>query len=218
MEIEAKYCIADPQVFTTIAALTHLGDYTLEAAPELEHQRNIYYDTTDGRLRKANNGLRIREVGNRSIATLKGANQGQAELHQRDEWEIETSNPDPRSWPPGPGRDHALALIGDEPVLPLLSITTARRTIEVRAGGNLVAEISLDESEIVAAEQRELFCELEIELRPAGTATDLEAIVAALRGYTQLVPEHRSKLERGLALMGLVPRRDAASNTDFKER
>lgn len=201
MEIEAKFRIDDPAAFTALAGLERAGDYTLAVAPHVEQQRNIYYDTADGRLRAAHYGLRIRSVGDRTVATLKGPNQGQGELHRRPEWELEATSPDPATWPEGPARRELQALIGAVPLVPLLEIHTARRHILAAHDGRTVAEISLDEGVLIAAGRREPFHELEIELLPAGEHTDLEALIAALGRHTRLTPEHRSKLERGLALL-----------------
>lgn len=200
MEIEVKFRLDDPAVFTALTEIDRLGPYTLHPADESEHQRNTYYDTADGVLRAARYGLRIREVNGCSIATLKGPNQGSGGLHQRAEWEVAAQSPDPSTWPPGVARDHALALLGDRALAPFLSIETMRRHIYAHIGGRAIAEISLDEGTITVGARREAFLELEIELLPAGAPDDLATLVAALQERYTLIPEPRSKLERGLAL------------------
>ena len=200
MEVEVKFRVDDPAIFTALTNVDQVNSYTLRLAAESEHQRNIYYDTADGVLRAARYGLRIREVNGRSIATLKGPNQGHDGLHQRPEWELAAQSPDPSTWPPGAARDQALALLGDRSLLPLLSIETMRRHIYAHTGGRDIAEISLDEGTITAGARSESFCELEIELLPEGTPDDLHALVTNLQERYTLIPEPRSKLERGLAL------------------
>lgn len=207
MEIELKFRVTDPDAFARLLALTRLDRYTLHPAAEVEQQRNTYYDTADGLLRAAHHGMRIREIGDRAIVTLKGPNQGRDGLHQRAEWEVEAASPDPETWPPGPARTQALALLGGAPLLPLLTIQTSRHHIYVADAERDIAEISLDEGVFVTAAQPTPFCELEIELLPGGAPADLDALVDALQEHIVLVPEPLSKLERGLALLNLLPER-----------
>ncbi|NJN66042.1 MAG: CYTH domain-containing protein [Chloroflexaceae bacterium] len=203
MEIEAKFRIGDPQVFPLLLALDRLGPYVLRPAPQHEEQRNTYYDTPDGCLRRARYGLRTREVQGRVIVTLKGPGQVQGGVHERAEWEAEVADPDPSAWPDGEVRCRVRALVTpDVPLVPFLTIHTHRHHIVVLSASHQeVAEVSLDESRIEAGGATDDFCELEIELRPAGTRRDLEALVAALGEHMVLMPEPRSKLERGLALL-----------------
>ena len=65
-----------------------------------------------------------------------------------------------------------------------------------------MAEICLDHG-VFQVDGREVpFSELEIEQLPGGAESDLAAIAAALREHIDLLPEPRSKLQRGLALLG----------------
>lgn len=201
MEIELKYRIEDSSIFATLLALQTLGSYTLDANQPVEEQRNTYYDTADKRLQKAHYGMRIRTVGDRSIATLKGPRIGSGELHQRQEWEIAATNPDPATWEPSEARTQALALLQNEPVVPTLTIQTTRHIILVLQNQRHIAEICLDKGVIHASDQSKPLCELEVELLSDGTKDDLDAIVIALQNYVVLIPEPRSKLEQGLALI-----------------
>jgi inorganic triphosphatase YgiF len=67
-----------------------------------------------------------------------------------------------------------------------------------------VAELSLDAGAIDAGGRAANFRELEIELLKTGTRADLDELVALLRARFTLVPEDRSKLARGLALLDAV--------------
>jgi inorganic triphosphatase YgiF len=64
-----------------------------------------------------------------------------------------------------------------------------------------VAELSLDEGTISANGREQRFRELEIELLDGGARADFAELVALLRARFRLVPEERSKLARGLALL-----------------
>jgi inorganic triphosphatase YgiF len=202
MEIEAKFRIDDQRVFVELLGLAVLGPYRLSPKPEPEQQRNIYFDTADGQLDAGRYGLRIRDLGTRRIATLKGASHGAGALHMRDEWEAEIGADDePTRWPASEVRDRTLALIGETPLLAILSIRTTRRHIYVAQGDADIAEISLDEGVISAGGREQPFREVEIELLGQATRADLDAIVELLGAHFPLIPEEQSKLARGMALL-----------------
>jgi inorganic triphosphatase YgiF len=201
MEIEAKFRVEDDALFPALLGLRALGPFQLAAAPEPEDQRNVYFDTADRRLRQAQYGLRVREIGERRIATLKGAAQVSDGMYERDEWEIDVDGDDPHGWPPGELRDRVLDLLGGAALEPTLAIHTRRQHIYAARGAARVAELSLDEGDISAGGLGQHFRELEIELLGAGSRADLDELVRLLRGRFALAPEDRSKLARGLALL-----------------
>lgn len=208
MEIEKKFQIAQADDFAQLLRLTRLGRYDLRQI-EAEAQENTYYDTADQRLGRCGYGLRIRAVAGHCVATLKGpaeqdgSRPAEAGLFRRSEWEVEAQSPDPATWPTGPARSQATALLEGAPLLPLLTIATRRRRLLALQEGQAVAELALDESKIAAGDRTEQFCELEIELLPLGSPADLAALETALHAHLPLVPEHRSKLQRGLELFEL---------------
>jgi inorganic triphosphatase YgiF len=202
MEIEAKFRVDDSQTFDALLGLAILGPYRLSPAPNPEDQRNTYFDTADGRLQAGRYGLRIRDLGARRIATLKGASRGTGALHERDEWEVEIGDDDHATgWPASEVRDRTLALLGGAPMIPILSIRAMRRHIYAARGGADVAEISLDEGTISAGGREQQFRELEIELLGEATRADLEEIVELLCARYPLIPEEQSKLARGMELL-----------------
>jgi triphosphatase len=202
MEIEAKFRVDDERTFHELLELHALGPYQLIAEHEPESQRNVYFDTADRRLRARRFGLRVRELHERRIATLKGEATVRDGMHERDEWEIDIGADDrPESWPAGELRDHVLALTGGAALAPTLEIRTLRRHIFAERDGARFAELSLDEGAFDVAGRAEPFRELEVELIAGGARSDLDALVALLRERFNLVPEERSKLARGLALL-----------------
>ena len=202
MEIEAKFRVDDAQTFPQLLALGAIGPFKLVAEPDVEDQRNVYFDTADRRLRAGQYGLRVRDLGNRRIATLKGAAKARDGMYERDEWEIEIGDDDnPSAWPPSEARDRTLALLDGAAPLPILAIRTRRLHIIALRDDRRVAELSLDTGAIDAGERTANFRELEIELLKTGTRADLDALVALLRARFTLTPEDRSKLARGLALL-----------------
>lgn len=205
LEIELKYRVDDGAVFVALAYRLQLGEYDLRPLGDSERQVNTYFDTPDFRLRAARYGLRVRRIATRRIVTLKGDAQVRDGLHQRAEWEMPVESDEPRDWPPGEARDRALALAGDAPLLPILTIETLRRHVEAWRDARYVAEIALDEGVIFAAGREQTFRELEIELRPDGGSADLEVLGNLLRWRFGLEPDDRSKLARGMALLSSMP-------------
>jgi len=202
MEVEAKFRVDDAQTFPQLLALGAIGPFKLVAEPNVEDQRNVYFDTADRRLRAGQYGLRVRDLGNRRIATLKGAAKARDGMYERDEWEIEIGDDDnPSAWPPSEARDRTLALLDGAAPLPILAIRTRRLHIIALRDDRRVAELSLDTGAIDAGGRTANFRELEIELLKTGTRADLDALVALLRARFTLTPEDRSKLARGLALL-----------------
>ncbi|WP_129631830.1 inorganic triphosphatase [Candidatus Oscillochloris fontis] len=200
MEVEAKYVVSVRDM-DVIAALDQLGPYVLHPEPKPEHQQNRYFDTPDRRLAQARYGLRLRELPARSLVTLKGPAEVSNGLHRRAEYEFDHTDPDPHTWPAGPARELALALIGNARLVPTVTIMTHRKIIFAAYQDRTVAEICLDQGMIYASGHEQPFSELEIELLPGGSESDLMAIADTLRTIIDLHPESRSKLQRGLALM-----------------
>ncbi len=209
MEIEAKFRVDDEQTFPQLLALDAIGSFKLIAEPDAEDQRNVYFDTADRRLRAGQYGLRVRNIGSRRIATLKGSAKARDGMYERDEWEVEIGDDDhPSAWPASEARDRTLALLDGEEPQSLLTIRTHRLHMIALRDDTRVAELSLDAGAIDAGGRTASFRELEIELLKTGTRADLDELVALLRTRFTLIPEERSKLARGLALL------DAAEGLD----
>ncbi len=69
-ETEAKFLVKDPSVQRRIASLNALGPFRL-IRRQSERQQNIYWDTPDLRLRRAQAALKVRRVGSRTEMTFK---------------------------------------------------------------------------------------------------------------------------------------------------
>ncbi|WP_298816666.1 CYTH domain-containing protein [Chloroflexus sp.] len=200
MEVEAKYKVNAADL-DRLATLQAIGHYTLRTL-DGERQRNVYYDSADGRLAAARFGLRVRQIGQRSFVTLKGpARIDEHGIHHRAEFEFPGDDPNPAHWPEGPARDLAQALLLGAPLRPLLTIETNRRIIHAARDGQDRVELCLDRGTIYAGKRQAPICELELEVLPAGSVYDLTELAQALRALIKLTPERQSKLERGMLLL-----------------
>ncbi|MCS6802538.1 MAG: CHAD domain-containing protein [Chloroflexota bacterium] len=198
MEIEIKLRLLAPVPPERIAALD-LGPYQLgEVRVHQLHDRLL--DTPDGALAATQRALRIRRDGASLLITVKGPPAGTGHLHRRDEIEavVERDPTETGVWPD----DVRSALVGVDlsSLEERVTVVNHRVAWQVEREGRAVAELALDEGAVIVAEVRERFHELEVELRPGGTPEDLSALEALLRKQLDVVPEPRSKLERGLAL------------------
>src|SRR5438552_18813224 len=88
LEIEAKFRVDDDRVFPQLLGLTTIGPCRLVPSPATEEQRNRYFDTADGRLQKQRHGLRIRDLGDRRVATPKRDARAHEGLYERDGGEV----------------------------------------------------------------------------------------------------------------------------------
>lgn len=202
MEIEAKFRVEQGAIFADLLAQTTLGSCALVSTPGIERQHNTYFDTPDRRLTALGYSLRVRDLGRRRIGALKRSLSSHAGIHIREEWEVELGAGDhPRDWPASPARARALALLGEAALAPLVRILTRRQYMYAIREATVIAELSLDEGTILAGERSQSFRELEVELLDGQPRDELDALVRDLRARYPLVPEHRGKKSRALALL-----------------
>lgn len=168
---------------------------------ELLHNR--YYDTPDLRLATHRVALRMRRTGRRWVRTVKCAAPAVGGLSSRPEWEMPcAADADPRALRfEDVDRPSVRRLLETSaPALHGIFVTRFRReTRRLRPRRGVSILLMLDRGEIRAGRRREAICELELELE-RGTAADLRRLAATLRLDLPLVPEDRSKAERGYAL------------------
>jgi inorganic triphosphatase YgiF len=201
MEIEAKFRAPSPSTLQQIAEIPNLERYVFRLDPRPEIQRNTYYDSVDGRLEQARHALRVRRVSGTSLVTLKGPADIDGSVHRRAEFEFPGDNPDPAHWPEGPAREIAERLLAGASLQVLLTIDTERSLIRIEHGDRQVAVLCLDRGSMRAGSRETAFWEVEVEMLPDSNEAELQELTSLLRARIPLVPETRSKLQRGLALL-----------------
>ncbi|MBQ2083625.1 MAG: hypothetical protein II469_00620, partial [Firmicutes bacterium] len=92
-----------------------------------------------------------------------------------------------------------LDLIGDDPLINLLEMRYLRSRCRLTYGGSIM-ELAIDTGSIITDKGEIPIMELEIELY-AGDPKDIQSLGDRLQEKYHLVPEDRSKLARGLALL-----------------
>lgn len=164
---------------------------------------NQYYDTPARDLAQARVALRMRRDGDQFIQTLKTRGQSVAGLSERNEWDwylpkakLDTKKLSDECWPA------SLAELDKKALAPLFTTDFVRQRAEVawgRGKAKVVIEAALDLGKVIAGDQEEDICELELELRQGEPEALLE-LAEALAADLPLMPCDISKAERGYRL------------------
>lgn len=203
MEIEAKWKVADAETLRRLCNLDHLECYDVLPG-RTEEVHDTYLDSPDRRMLAAGLSCRLRRQDDAARITLKGLGGSDGAMHRRAEKEVLLPQGTPEAadaWTDSPLRRQVLHWIGDAPLVALFDLHQTRTERTVTRDGLPVAMLSLDHVLAVAGGRRDEYWELEIELLPTGSESDLAAMVAALGRDWELTPQPRSKFERGLALL-----------------
>lgn len=194
IEVELKLALAP----AGIGAL--LSHPLLASQPPLTQTlANTYFDTPTNDLANARVAVRLRQVDERVLQTVKTAGQGGGGLSSRQEWE----------WPVTGNQLDQEGLAALPPfqgelaerlanLAPKLRTDFTRRSWQLNWQGSHV-EVVMDEGEIESGAYRTPICELELELK-AGEPETLWSLAIALAEKIPLRPSDSSKASRGNAL------------------
>ena len=166
--------------------------------PKITQQKSIYFDTPDGKLRKAGLSLRIRQSDGKRIQTVKANRSSAAGLFSRSEWEQSVNNDVPIFDDSAPIR----ALLGEatHAITSIFEVRIDRYAWLMNESGTLI-ELVLDRGEAVVCERRSSICEIELELKSGAPA----ALFALARKIDATAPARLgvlTKAERGNRLTG----------------
>jgi CHAD domain-containing protein len=201
MEIEAKFCLPDQEIFHRIQVTTRLAGFPL-AKGQTRVVHDTYLDTPERKILAGGYSCRFRQEADGMRVTLKGVGGAPGAIHKREEIELILAGVLPiEEWPTGPLREKVLQLVNGEALVPLFEIHQTRVVRPVRQQGQAIAELSLDDVHVTAGKSKQSYYELEVELTPQGTEEQLAGIADALINKWQLLPEYLSKFERALILL-----------------
>ncbi|WP_087018886.1 inorganic triphosphatase [Thaumasiovibrio subtropicus] len=166
-EIELKFFVS-AQFSGTLASKIERFKVLQKGRRELG---NTYFDTPDKLLRQHDIGLRIRRFDDVSVQTLKTAGRVVAGLHQRPEYNAELSDNQLNlslhpadAWPDSFDINRLQADLE-----PLFSTNFERQQWLVALNDGSQIEIAFDQGEVIAGEQRDPICEVELELKSGQT-------------------------------------------------
>jgi inorganic triphosphatase YgiF len=191
------------------------------AAPKTKILENVYYDTTDLRLRRRGIAFRVRRDGDRFIQTVKTNDTASSAVLSRGEWEreISTAAPQPEIIDNADVRA-AMGLVLPGELRPIFVTRVHREVMEVNGTDSLgrqkVIEAAFDRGEIEAAGAKEPLAEIELELLQ-GQPRALFDLALSLQDIGPTRVESRSKSARGYALAtGRKPGSQRAKPLDLK--
>jgi CHAD domain-containing protein len=166
--------------------------------------RDRYLDTDDWRLHRAGITLRVRGVGRRTEATAKTMAAPVGGLRDRRELTEPLPSGDVRQAQGEVGR-LIRSLAGRRGLRPLFAVRTRRERFAVRSGGEVVGELSLDDTSFpVEGGPPARLQRVEIEVDPR-RVEEVSPFVDQLRAACGLRPAGASKFEAGLLAAGLAP-------------
>lgn len=171
--------------------------------------RSIYFDTEEGELAARRISVRLRQIGERWVQTVKAPAEKKIGLqaYQEAETAVTDSNLD-LSLVPWPTRDVAW-LVARQVKLRSIFETDIFRTTWQLVRGESKVELAWDRGHIRAGGQEEPVNELELELK-AGSPDTLFALAQALAEGLPVRVGHATKAERGVSLAAhtvLAPQR-----------
>jgi len=207
IEVEAKFL--SPRRISAASIESFLESLGLKVEwQEPQRQRDIYWDTFDGKLLQKGAALRVRCVDEKFTVTFKGPRSSEEPLFVRPEaeWQLTRQESDifehRDNWLP----QLPLELMRDFPVDPrrlerVLTVETLRHKAIVSDSEDFRAELALDAITFMKGHSQAKHGEIELELK-AGSSAQLERIAEALRQRFGLEPSARSKFEVGMAAVG----------------
>jgi CHAD domain-containing protein len=203
LETEAKFVVPGSEVFAQLKALDRIGPYERrDEKVKLVHDR--YVDTEDHRFYSRQLYARLREgyTGGTLVTIKRLGAPPEGAIHSRDEYEVEVPNLEVSAWPEGDVRSLVTDVAGDAALRDLVAVDQVRTVSRLYDGERTVAEMSLDEVTIGTPHEPVHSYELEVELLPDGTMSDLNDIVQTLTDMYSLEPQPLTKFERAMMLSG----------------
>ncbi|THK40909.1 CYTH domain-containing protein [Methylophaga sp. SB9B] len=163
--------------------------------------RTEYFDTPQLKLKQQGIALRMRQIDDQWLQTVKTSGKVQDGLHQREEWEHPIMNgefdlPLLRQTPLAPIVDDS----GSWKQLQRLFFTEFKRDIRLlEASDDTLIELAYDFGEAGSGDRRAMIHEIELELRH-GSLEVLQQVAERLKTELNLAYNNRSKAEIGYQL------------------
>lgn len=203
MEKEVKLAFKDKSSFDQLKE-------SLLKANEAEQiqMKAIYYDTFDDALKNSGSAMRIRHENDNIILTVKSGGGSKAGMHERKEWNVKfysekidfekIQSSDIQTTDSIDEFYDIISLVQNKGLKELCR-TDFTRFLFMFSDGDSVAEICLDEGNIISGEKTAPIFEVEIELHN-GKESYIEELAEKFAKQYSLKAENRSKFARGLSL------------------
>ncbi|TQV87688.1 CYTH and CHAD domain-containing protein [Aliikangiella coralliicola] len=204
-ELELKLA-ATPEKINKIRELDFPGAES-QSPWQTQRLNNTYFDTENFKLREMAIGMRIRQIGDKYIQTVKSSGKAIGGLHQRNEDEIELqSNELDITQITEPYLQILIEEANEEDgeFKPSFNTNFDRTSCLLTFSDSTKIEVSLDIGQITADEHSVEICEVELELYE-GSAEYLFAIGRYLIKELDLTLYNASKARRGYSLCEKLP-------------
>lgn len=216
MEVELKYYLDNEKIKDEIFNDEKITSLFISPKEEVP-MKATYFDTDDFDISKRGLAFRLREEGEKYIATFKWQSkdgEGKSELSKRGEINVEVfsefkKNPRAEVFIPY-GNDEAelvacnelIEAIGFKELKPIITTDVIRTLAEIKSE-DFSCEISVDLGELRAGNESERICELELEY-DSGNLDKMLALGESLKEKYNLKPGTFSKYKRGLILLRML--------------
>ena len=167
-----------------------------------DHLISTYYDTDNLYLSKQGLGLRMRQVNEHYLQTVKTSGSVKNGLHQREEWEHELEGP---TWDLASLKLTPLVTMIDDSKLwssltPLFTTDFWRETLQLTLAEGTQVELAYDRGEVTAGGFSTAIHEIELELK-AGDSQQLSVLATTLSQQLPISPSDISKAQMGYELV-----------------
>ena len=197
MGIEVELKLSFPRdALERIAQHPRIAAGTPEGPPKILD--NTYFDTPALELHQNRVALRIRKTPTSTVQTIKCAAPAEAGLSSRPEWEHAYSG----EFDFAPVDNDSLRDFLNErreTLVPVFQTRFERRTWRVDLGKKVSVWVMIDSGTVISGDKTMPISEVELELAH-GDPADLLDFAIALASELPLIPDNRSKAERGFQL------------------
>jgi len=183
-----------------LSALTWLSDL-FESKPYKQHLVSTYFDTPDSALIQFGVGLRLRQIDQQWLQTVKCSGEAKDGLHQRKEWEHEIAGP-----------EFDLSLLAETDLAPLLDNKTVWEAVApvfttdfervvmplILDDGSQI-EMAYDRGLVKAGDRQQPIHEIELELK-RGEIKKCQKLAESLKRAMLLEYSDISKAGHGYSL------------------
>jgi len=167
-----------------------------------DHLVSTYYDTDDLYLSKQGLGLRMRQINEYYLQTVKTSGSVKEGLHQREEWEHELDGPE---WDLASLKLTPLVTMIDDSkcwssITPLFTTDFWRETLQLTLAEGTQVELAYDRGEVRAGGLSTVIHEIELELK-SGDSQQLSVLATILCQQLPISPSDISKAQMGYELV-----------------
>ena len=202
---KTKSSVSEANIFRRIRDMDDILGFSTEIVGKTP-QKDTYYDTPDHKLAKAGAAYRIREKGDKLIATFKKERTRKEGLFKREEFEVPIKRGDMGRAASGEMNIEPIFRIREllgvgESIVEILTVEDERTTICLNKDGKVHFELTLDDVTFTGGKGMKRHREIEVEKKD-GDEADMLNIVAFLKSKFDLTPSSESKYEIGLKAVG----------------